>query len=161
MTTDTAKSESSTIFVLSMWWRIFYGVLRIFLTLVLLKFVGTEFSHFFVKLMSHEFTQDSPNFILKIVHYFINYSDLKITYYLAFYFLFWGVLDIFLSICLLKKKTWAYPVAAWAILLFIVYAIYRYFHTQSNILLAIIVLDICIIILIHLEYRKILLAKKL
>lgn len=138
------------LFHLGMWWRIFYGFLRIIIAIFLLQHVGTPLSDIFLKLMSHEIIQDPNDRVIQMVHHL----PYLVTYYLAFYFMFWGAIDIFMSILLLRHQLWAFPVAIYMIVVFIIYELFRFSHTHSLILLAVIVMDIFIIWIIRKEYQK-------
>ena len=138
------------LFHLGMWWRIIYGFLRIIIAVLLLQHVGTPVSDIFLKLMSHELIQDPNDRVIQMV----NHLPYLVTYYLAFYFMFWGVMDIFMSILLLRHQLWAFPVAIYMIVVFIVYELFRFFHTHSLMLLAVIGMDVFIIWIIKREYKK-------
>jgi len=148
--------DSSVFFRYSMWWRIFYGVLRLIFGAVLLQAVGSPFSALFYQIMGHELIKDPSDMLYVAVNFLLNHQHLYVTYFLAFYFIFWGILDIILSINLLKDKLWAFPLSLVLIALFVVYEIFRYFHTYSVILLAVIIIDTLVFWLIYVEYKRIL-----
>ena len=70
------------------------------------------------------------------------------------YLIFHGVLNIFLSIFLLKGKHWAYPVAIGLFSMFLIYQAYKCFYSHSLLLLALTIFDAFVILFIFLEYRK-------
>ena len=70
------------------------------------------------------------------------------------YLILHGVINLFLAIALAKNKTWAYPWAMAGFSSFIVYQTYRYFHTYSSMLLILTMLDVFVVLVIFLEYRK-------
>ena len=147
--------DSSAFFRFSMWWRIFYGSLRLVFGAVLLQAVGSPFSVLLHRVMGHELVEDPSDVLFFAVSFIVNHQHLYITYFLAFYFIFWGFLDIFLSVNLLKDKLWAFPVSLYLITFFVIYEFFRYFHTHSIMLLVVIVIDIFVFWLIHKEYRRI------
>ncbi len=152
---DLNKDEPhvlSVLFRASMWWRISYGSLRLILGFMLLRVIGTPFSDLFYHLMSHEVTEDPKDEIFQLIYNILQDHSFTVTYFVAAYLVFWGVIDVFLSICLLRHKLWAFPVSTGLIALFILYEIYRIFHTHSLILLWIIFIDIIILAIIHREY---------
>ena len=65
-----------------------------------------------------------------------------------------GVVNIFLAVALLKNKIWAYPWAMAGFGIFIIYQVFRYFHTHSLLLLALTLFDIFVVFIILLEYRR-------
>jgi uncharacterized membrane protein len=65
-----------------------------------------------------------------------------------------GVVKIGLVWALFRKYLWAYPIARVAFGLFLAYQVYRYSHTHSVWLLALSILDIFVIVLTWLEYKR-------
>ena len=133
-----------------MWWRITYGLFRAGIGIVLLKVVGRPLSEVLLSLMSHELIHHPHEGVRQA----IEHMPFTVTYFLAIHFIFWGVLDILLSIFLLRHQLWAFPFSIGLIILFIFYEIFRFFHTHSLVLLALMALDIFVIWLIWGEYQK-------
>ncbi len=75
--------------------------------------------------------------------------------FIAFYFLFYGLVNIFLVVALLKGKRWAYPAAIIFHSFFIVYQVYRFFVRHSGLLLVFTLLDMVMVVLTWLEYRRV------
>jgi len=90
------------------------------------------------------------NFLIKSVNNFSAGSYLFAVIYLIFH----GVVNVSLAIALLKSKTRIYPWAMAGFGTFIIYQIYRYFHTYSPMLLILTVFDIFIVFIIWLEYKS-------
>ena len=145
----------SFLFRLSMWWRIFYGVLRLALGITILHIVGKPISHLVFSLMSHEISGRKGDAVLEMLYRLLEIHQFTASYFISGYFLFWGSVDIFLSICVLKGIKNAYPVTMGLIVLFICYGAFRFVHTHSLILLSVIVIDLGILYLINKEYKKI------
>ncbi|MCR4285762.1 MAG: DUF2127 domain-containing protein [Candidatus Kaiserbacteria bacterium] len=150
----TSPESMSFLFHVSMWWRIFYGFLRLILGTTLLKITGQPLSEFIFTLMSHEITGKASDSILGKLYTLFEIHDFTITYFLALYFIFWGTVDIILSLCLLHHIKRAFPIAMALIVLFILYGIFRFTYTHSLMLLTVIALDIGILYLINYEYRE-------
>ncbi len=148
------ENNLSFLFRASMWWRIFYGFLRVILGFTLLRITGLLLSEFIYSLMEHEVTGEMNDVILGKLYVLFEIHDYTITHFLAFYFIFWGVVDIVLSVCLLKYITRVFPIAMGLIVLFILYGIFRFSVTHSLVLLCVIFIDTCILYLIHSEYIK-------
>ena len=53
------NARTSLFFHVSMWWRIFYGTIRVSLSFVLFKLVGTPFTDVLAMVMNHETSEDS------------------------------------------------------------------------------------------------------
>ena len=153
------KESSGTqtfLFRIAMWWRIGYGFFRLIFGFILLNVVGTPISDIFYKLASHELTQDPNDILIQTLTPIVNNFPITITYFVAIYFLFWGILDITLSILLLKHKMWAFPLTIVLISGFVVYEVYRFTHTHSIVLLGVIVIDAIIALLIYRERKSLL-----
>ncbi len=152
----TLKDEQvlSLFFRVATWLRIGYGSLRILLGLTLLKFIGTPFTDLLIGLMSHEITEDPSDALFQFIYNLVNDHSFTVTYFLAIYLLFWGSVEVFLSIALLKRILWAYPLTILLIVIFVIYEMYRVFHTHSLILVLIIIVDLGIAYIIDREYRR-------
>ncbi len=75
-------------------------------------------------------------------------------YFIAFYFLFYGIVNIFLVIFLSRGKLWAFPVTILFFSFFIVYQFYRFFLHHSGLLLFFSIFDIFLVFLTWLEYKR-------
>ncbi len=142
------------LFDLSMWWRIFYGFLRLFLGMALLQNIGQPLADFIYTLMSHEFSGRAGDIVLEHLYTLFTIHDFTVTYFIAVYFIFWGMVDIVLSLCLLRHVRVAFPISMFLIALFIVYSIFRFSFTHSFMLLYVIIIDIGILFLIYREYLQ-------
>jgi uncharacterized membrane protein len=152
-------STRKILFKVSMWWRIIYGLLRVVLGATLLRLIGQPFAELTYALMAHEITNHTTDIVLEHLYTFLEIHNFTITYFIAIYFLFWGTVDIILSLCLLRKIEQAFPITMALIVIFICYGIFRYTHTHSLVLLTVIIIDIGIVYLINHEYKKLLLQK--
>lgn len=150
----TSEENMSFLFHMSMWWRIFYGFLRVILGSTLLKITGQPVREFIYSIMEHELTGKATDIVLSKVYIFFEIHDFTITYFLAGYFIFWGTIDIVLSLCLIHRIKKAFPIAMGIIVLFILYGIVRLTFTHSLTLFAVILIDLGILYLINHEYIK-------
>ncbi len=123
-----------------MWWRIFYGTMRIILGIWLLNLIDMPLSDLLHSLMSHELVEDPNDLLYRILNSFLQLHPLSVTY--------------FLSASLLRHKLWAFPVSLWLIALFLLYEVFRITQTHSLILLGLICVDSVIWWLIKDEWRK-------
>ncbi|CAN5764293.1 hypothetical protein BH11PAT2_BH11PAT2_03260 [soil metagenome] len=142
------------VFRLGMFWRIGYGTVRLIVGGILLRHIGTPVSDIFTRAFRSEFFEEPREHLMQVMSPFAHHFSFEVTYFLAIYLIFWGIVDIFLSVQLLRLRVWAFPVTMWLIALFIVYEMYRYTHTHSLILLSIIIIDLGLIWLINGEYQK-------
>lgn len=149
------KDVFSTVFRLAMWWKILYGVYKVVLGLVLIKWVAIDPANLFYQLMSTEMIEDPNDLFVRIASPIIEHVTTGTTMFVALYLIFWGIVDdIFLSINILRDKLWAFPFTLTLIALFIPYELYRVFHTHSLILVGIIIFDIAIFTIVANEYKK-------
>jgi uncharacterized membrane protein len=72
--------------------------------------------------------------------------------FMAWYFLFHGLLNLFLVFNLWRGRIWAYLVTILLTLLMVCYQFYRFAHTHSWILLALTLFDIIFVVLTWHEY---------
>lgn len=149
----------SFLFRLSMWWRITYGIIRITVGISFLRFINQPLTDFVYLLMSHELLGKTSDAVLEKIYLLFQTHEFTVTYFIAMYFIFWGVIEIVLSFFLLRRIPTAFPVAMGLIVIFIIYALFRYTHTHSLVLLGVIMIDIGILYLVNHEYRQ--LQKKL
>lgn len=142
------------LFRVGVWFKIIDGSLKIVLGLSLLRLIGLPISQVFLNIMRHELTEDPHDLFIHKVGPLLSHKPLTVSYFLASYFLFWGVIDIVLSINLLKKKLWVFPVSLGLITIFTLYELYRFTHTHSIILVYLIIIDIGLLWIIQKEYKK-------
>lgn len=155
---DTAELENEA-FRIAMVWRIGYGALRTFLGFVVLKLVDVPLSTVLMEAMSFELEQDPTHFFFQTMSTFLQTHPFTITKFIAIYLIFWGIVDIVLSVLLLRHKVWAFPLSLSLIGFFIVYELYRLFYTHATAFLLLIIIDSVIFWLTTVEYRRVKLRK--
>jgi uncharacterized membrane protein len=122
---------------------------------IILAFSGKlMINNFIINLAQQEVSEDPKdifvNYLLKVSSNF--FSDVHM--FAIVYLIFHGVVNIFLGYFLLKEKIWAYPTAICLFFPFLVYQVYRYFHTHSLLLIFLSIFDACVMWVIYLEYQK-------
>ena len=121
----------------------------------LLWLVRPEQLHRVVALLTqHELSEDPRDLIARelaqaLEHLFGGGKSFAVLYLLSH-----GVLKVWLVWALLKEKLWAYPVAILVFAGFGVYQMYRYAYSHSAAMLALTVLDVFVIALTFIEYRR-------
>lgn len=75
--------------------------------------------------------------------------------FIVFYFLFYGIVNLFLVYFLAKGKLWSYPVAIICFSIFIVYQVIRASLHHSGLLLFLALFDSFLVVLTWLEYRRV------
>lgn len=147
------RSWWEILFRIGMVWRIFYGSVRLIVGIFFLRIVGTPLVDVFYQVMRREHLEDPTDLLIQVAGPALQHAPLTVTYFLAGYLIFWGVIDVVLSISLIKEKTWAFPISMYLIGIFVVYEFYRFLHTHSLILLGVIAVDVVLFYLIRREYR--------
>lgn len=141
----------------------FYASLVIKAIDAMIEFIGG----ILLLILSHEWLNRLIHFVSipelredpkdRIINYFImlgrNFS-ISSQYTVAIYLLLHGATKLTVIWLLLKKKLWAFPLAVLVFGLFIAYEVYSYLHSQSIILLLFIIIDLAMIIMIILEYKR-------
>lgn len=111
-------------------------------------------NNFIINLAQQEVSEDPKdifvNYLLKVSSNF--FSDVHA--FAIVYLIFHGVVNIFLGYFLLKEKIWAYPAAISLFFPFLIYQVYRYFHTHSLLLIFLSIFDAFVMWIIFLEYQK-------
>lgn len=105
-------------------------------------------------LTQHELSEDPHDRVANYLLTSAQHLSAGTKGFAAAYLLWHGVVKVALVTGLLLKKRWAYPVAIVAFTGFLVYQLYRYSHTSSPELLVLSVVDVVVIMLTWLEYRR-------
>jgi uncharacterized membrane protein len=105
-------------------------------------------------LTQHELMQDPSDAVANYVLHSTQNLSADAKTFGAVYLLWHGIVKVLLVAALLQRRRWAYPLAIGAFLLFLLYQLYRYSHTQAPELLVLSVLDVFVIVLTWLEYRR-------
>lgn len=103
----------------------------------------------------HELSEDPKdmvaNFLVALGHSFsISTQQFAVVYLISH-----GAIKLILILLLWRKKLWAYPLSILFLVLFIAYQIYRYTFTHSTSMILLTLLDVAMIILTYLEYKRI------
>lgn len=139
-------------FKATMYWRVAYGLLRIYIGYRLLGLIGLPLSDAYQHFMRRELTE-GDRFFYSIGHLLAQHGY-SITYFMAAYLFFWGFVDIVLSLAMVRHILWTFMLSIALIGAFTLYEVYRYFHTHSPILMGFILIDLFVMYMVGLEYRK-------
>lgn len=110
--------------------------------------------NFIIALAQQEIAEDPNDFIASYLIKTANSFYLDGHVFAIVYLIFHGLVNISLAVALLKNKIWAYYWAAVGFSIFIIYQVFRYFHTYSLSLLILTIFDIFIVSIILLEYNR-------
>lgn len=130
------------------------GVLEIAGGILLFFISPAQVSRILRALTQHELSEDKHDviarYLFNIIHHFYAGAEL----FASIYLLWHGAVKVALVVALLLKQRWAYPTAMIAFLLFIAYQLYRYSHTHAFSLIVLSVIDVFVIIMTWLEYKR-------
>jgi uncharacterized membrane protein len=121
----------------------------------LLFFVTPDQLHRIAEILTlHELTKDPDDILANYVRHAAERLSPAAANFGAIYLVVHGLIKVGLVTALLLNWRRAYPVAAGAFLLFFVYLVTRYTHTHAPELLVLAALDVPVILLTWLEYRR-------
>jgi uncharacterized membrane protein len=122
---------------------------------ILLFFISPQRIHSIIqRITQHELSKDHKDIIASYLLNSTSHLTKGVTTFAAMYLLWHGVVKIGLVTALMLKIKWAYPAAIAAFTIFLGYQMYRYSHTHAPELLVLSVLDVLVIILTWLEYKR-------
>jgi len=122
---------------------------------IVLFFVNPEQINGMLRVLTlHELSEDPHDVLANLLLHSVQNLSAGTKAFAAFFLLWHGVVKIGLVWALFRKYLWAYPFAIVAFGLFLAYQVYRYSHTHSVWLLALSILDLFVIVLTWLEYKR-------
>ena len=130
------------------------GVLEVIGGALLLAIPPERLRAIVIALTQHELSDDPNDFIASHARRAVRAISPEGELFAALYLLSHGVLKVLLVYALLKRKLWAYPVAIVVFAAFGIYQMYRYAVTPSLGMIVLTVLDVFVIALTWLEYRR-------
>jgi uncharacterized membrane protein len=130
------------------------GVLEIAGGVLLLALSSDQVYRLAGALTLHELTEDPHDILATHIMDAARHLTRSGRLFGAAWLLIHGIVKVGLVAALLRRRHWAYPVAIAVFLLFLVYQLYRYAETLSVPLLVLVVLDVFVVIVTSLEYRR-------
>lgn len=130
------------------------GVLEIIGGIVLFFVNPDQINGMLQVFTQHELSKDPHDFLANLLLHSIQHLSTDTIVFAAFFLLWHGVIKVGLVWALFRKHFWAYPIAIVAFGLFLAYQVYRYSHTRSLWLLALSILDLFVIVLTWLEFKR-------
>lgn len=122
---------------------------------VLLFFVPPARIHTFIRVLTqHELSEDPRDLIAGYLLDSARHLTVAATTFAALYLLWHGIVKVGLVAALLLKRRWAYPAAIAAFSLFLVYQLYRYSLSHAPELLVLSIIDVIVILLTWIEYKR-------
>ena len=102
-----------------------------------------------------ELVEDPKDFVATHLLHWAQAFSVQTKHFYAFYLLSHGVVKLALIAGLLRDRLWAYPASLMVMGLFVVYQLYRFYHTGGAGLIVLTIFDLFVIALIWHEYRLI------
>ncbi len=134
--------------------KLFFGFFEV-LTGTILAISGKLIvNNLVIFLTQQEISEDPNDFFANSLIQISNGISSSLHVFAIVYLIFHGVVNIFLGAFLLKGKLWAYPAAIGVFFPFLIYQIYRYFHTHSLALIFLSIFDAFVMWIIFMEYNK-------
>ncbi|MHC1723163.1 MAG: DUF2127 domain-containing protein [Aminipila sp.] len=131
------------------------GALEIIGGILLVFLNPTRLNRVIALLTQNELSEDPrdifANYMVRLSYQF----SANTQYFWVFYLISHGTIKLILIFLLWKRKLWAYPLTITALILFVIYQIYRYTIYHSSWLIFLTILDVLIILLTFLEYKRI------
>jgi uncharacterized membrane protein len=110
-------------------------------------------------LLLHELSEDPQDFLAGVLSRSLQHFSVDTQLFGVVFLLGHGAIKLGLVVALLGRHRWAYPVAIAAFTTFVGYQLYRFAHTHSPWLILLSAIDIAVIGLTWLEYRRLERAK--
>jgi uncharacterized membrane protein len=99
---------------------------------------------------------DPDNFIANyILNVASRYTPGQTNLFLFAYIAGHGIVNLFLVVCLLKKKTWAYPLSIVIFSLFVIFSAWQVYFSHSALLALFTMFDCIVIVLIAAEMSRV------
>jgi uncharacterized membrane protein len=136
------------------------GVLEIIGGVLLFAVNPAQLNHIVRLLTQHELNEDPHDLIAGYLVHAAKHLSADVQIFGAVYLLGHGVIKAGLVAALLRGQLWAYPAAMLAFLLFLIYQLYRYSHTHALWLLVLSAVDVFVIVITWLEYRRLRAAQR-
>lgn len=142
------------LFEIGIWIKAVFGFFEI-LGGMLFAFSGQVIvDNILIYFAQQEIADDSGDLISNYLVKFANNFSFNTQIFAVAYLLFHGAVNILLVVFLTKNKIWFFPWAIGLLSSFVVYQVYRYFHTYSLTLLFLIMFDCIFLSVVWLEYKK-------
>ena len=131
------------------------GILEVIGAALMLLLTPDRISSFVRLITQHELLEDPKDFIANYLLSFSQSFSVSAQLFGVFYLASHGIIKAALVYLLWRKKPWAYPLAVAVLILFAAYQIYRMSMKFSLLMLFLTVLDIVMIVLTILEYKRV------
>lgn len=122
---------------------------------VLLMFVSSSYlNHIAVLLTQSELSEDPNDLIANAILTFSQSYSVSTQNFGVIYLLSHGIIKLIMVVLLWQKRLWAYPLTIIFLSLFIAYQAYRYTVDHSIMMILLTILDLVVVILTFIEYKR-------
>lgn len=135
-------------------WRVLYGMVRIAAGVALLHVVHVPLADVLRDFGRAHLLAVPGHELLRPLLHLVSEHQIEVTYFLAAYLLFWGVMDMVLALLVLTHVHWAFPPSMVLIVLFAMYELIRGVSHGSLLLVGLGFLDLGIVYLTYREYER-------
>jgi uncharacterized membrane protein len=142
------------VFRVSILFKGIYSFFELVLGVILIFVTSSAIYNFVYEIFRHELVEDPTDFIANSLLTAVGNLSSSLKLFIAIYLISHGIIKLALIISLWKEKRWAYPIAMVVFSWFIIYQSYRYLIHPSLVLLFLNDLDLAVIILTLLEWRR-------
>jgi len=130
------------------------GVLEVIGGVLFLFLDPASLNRIVVILTQGELSEDPNDLIANTLLHMAQGFSISTQHFGVFYLISHGIIKLIIIMLLWKKKLWAYPLGVIVLVLFILYQLYRYFISPSFFLIFLTVLDLILIMLTIIEYKR-------
>ncbi len=133
------------------------GVLQIIGGIFLASVSPPTLNRIFAYLTRSELTDDPKDFIVNFLARGLGRLSADTELFMGIFLIGHGIVNLFIVVGLWRSKLWAFPLAIGILSTFIFYQLYRVSVHHSMILLGVTLFEVCVVVLILHEYKRIIL----
>ena len=152
MKKDTILHNS---FEISIFLKAVEAIAEIFSGTVLFFVASSTINNVIYFISRSELSEDPNDFVFNYLIHFANHFSVSSQSFVALYLLWHGIVKLFMVSFLWKGKLWAYPISIIFFFIFILYQLHRFLFTHSIWLILLTFLDLVVVYLTWMEYKRI------
>lgn len=115
--------------------------------------IGGRIERFVFSITGRKLIEDPDDHIARYFRHAFSHLSGGMKVLASAYLLGHGIIKLFLVVGMLRNKLWVYPIAIVALLMFIVYEVFRLIQKPSILLAVLAFLDAAVVVLVWFEYR--------
>jgi uncharacterized membrane protein len=149
-----AKGAFHGLFEIAIWLKGLNGLAELVAGSILVVLGPKALEQFVLAVSSRELSEDPDDLFANLARRLVSELGHDGETFAAVYLLLHGIIKVVLAICLLRGKTWAFPVASAFFATFIAYMGYRLALHWSWVLFALVLIDLLTLALVLREWRS-------